>query len=67
MYDIVNQAIQQYKGEDHVPFIDNLLQMGVSEEQVCGCVWCVWVCVCVCVCGVCDVWCVDRWVCVWSL
>ena len=51
--DLVRDAIQQRKdgeeGEDeHVPFIDNLLQSAVPEEQVCACVH---VCVCIyCVC-----------------
>ena len=42
--DLVRDAIQQHKDgkegeEEHVPFIDNLLQSGVPEEQVCACVY----------------------------
>ena len=44
--DLVKNVIQQRKDgeegeEEHVPFIDNLLQSAVPEEQVCACV-----CVC---------------------
>ena len=40
--DLVRDAIQQRKDgkegeEEHVPFIDNLLQSAVPEEQVCVC------------------------------
>ena len=46
MRDVVKRVLQQRRegeGEEHIPFIDNLLQSGVPEEQVC-----VHVCVCVC-------------------
>ena len=57
MRDVVKRVLQQRRegeGEEHIPFIDNLLQSGVPEEQVCVhvCVCahaCVHTCVCVCV------------------
>ena len=47
------QGSQDTVNKVHVPFIEALVQMGTSEEQVCACV-CICVCVrvrvCVCVC-----------------
>ena len=42
--DLVRDEIQHRKdekegAEEHVPFIDNLLQCAVPEEQVCACVY----------------------------